>query len=142
MNSNRVSASGVEMPPTFKSMAFPEAKKILNALCLKLDGKPASSNKYKSEAPNPAGAQEAWWIENDDTYPPFDSPRCKAYLRAYIEIAGPVFFGSGIPLDRGLLHPDRGVMKAMLLAGCVTIGVTKRGLFELTQKGKDLIDGL
>jgi hypothetical protein len=30
-------------------------------------------------------------------------------------------------------------MKAMLLAECVTLGVTKPGLFELTQKGKDLI---
>jgi hypothetical protein len=37
------------------------------------------------------------------------------------------------------MHPDRGVMKAMLLAECVTLGVAKRGLFELTQKGKELI---
>ncbi len=40
------------------------------------------------------------------------------------------------------MHPDRGVMKAMLRAECVTIGVTKRGLFELTQKGRELIAGI
>lgn len=40
------------------------------------------------------------------------------------------------------MHPDRGVMKAMLLAECVTLGVTKRGLFELTKKGRDLIAGI
>jgi len=130
------------MPPTFKKMTFREARDILNNLCLKLDGKEASSNKSVSDTPNPDGAQESWWVENDETCPSFDSPRCKAYLRAYIEIAGPVFYGSGIPLDRGLMHPDRGVMKAMLQAGCVTLGVTKRGLFELTQKGKDLIAGI
>jgi hypothetical protein len=107
-----------------------------------LDGKSASTNKNPSEKPNPNGAEKSWWIENDETLPPFDSPRCRAYLRAYAEIAGPVFYGSGIPLERGLMHPDRGVMKAMLLAECVTLGVTKRGLFELTEKGRDLIAGI
>jgi hypothetical protein len=130
------------MPPTFKKKTFRAAKSLLNNLCLALDGKVASSNKNVSETQNPDGAQESWWIENDETCPPFDSPRCKAYLRAYVEIAGPVFYGSGIPLDRGLMHPDRGVMKAMLQAECVTLGVTKRGLFELTQKGRDLIAGI
>ena len=54
----------------------------------------------------------------------------------------PVFYGTGIPLERGLMHPDRGVMKAMLQAECVTLGVSKGGLFELTQKGTDLIAGI
>lgn len=130
------------MLPTFKKMAFREARDLLNNLCLMLDGKPASTNKSPSETSNPDGAQESWWIENNETRPPFDSPRCKAYLRAYIEIAGPMFYGTGIPLDRGLMHPDRGVMKAMLQAECVTLGVRKRGLFELTQKGTDLIAGI
>ncbi|MBU6463588.1 hypothetical protein [Bradyrhizobium sp.] len=130
------------MPPPFKKMTFREARALLNSLCLMLDGKPASTNKNASEKPNPDGAEESWWIENDKTLPPFDSSRCRAYLRAYAEIAGPVFYGSGIPLERGLLHPDRGVMKAMLLAECVTLGVAKRGLFELTEKGRDLIAGI
>jgi hypothetical protein len=130
------------MSPAFKKMTFREARALLNSLCLMLDGKPASTNKNQSEKSNPNGAEKSWWIENDETFPPFDSPRCKAYLRAYAEIAGPVFYGTGIPLERGLMHPDRGIMKAMLLAECVTLGVTKRSLFELTQKGRDLIAGI
>jgi hypothetical protein len=39
------------------------------------------------------------------------------------------------------MYPDRGVMKAMLQAGCVTLGNSKPGLFELTQKGEELIAG-
>ncbi|MCK1580665.1 HNH endonuclease [Bradyrhizobium sp. 168] len=130
------------MQPTFKRKTFRDARKLLNDFCLMLDGKEASSNKHASKAPNVYGAQELWWLENKKPAPPFDSPRSKAYLRAYIEIAGPMFYGSGIPLDRGLLHPDRGVMKAMLEAGCVTLGRNKRGIFELTPKGNDLIAGV
>jgi hypothetical protein len=53
-----------------------------------------------------------------------------------------LFYGTGIPLDRDLLLPDRGVMKSLLLAGCVEIGQTRPGLFELTAKGRELIAGL
>src|SRR5258706_6502153 len=130
---------GGKMQPSLKRKTFRDARKILNDLCLMLDGKEASSNKNASETPNPDGVQESWWLENKEACPQFDSPRSKAYLRAYIEIAGPMFYGSGIPLDRGLMHPDRGVMKAMLQAGCVRFGTSKRGLFELTHKGNDLI---
>ncbi|HEV7880202.1 MAG TPA: hypothetical protein VGP39_19260 [Bradyrhizobium sp.] len=128
-----------KMPPTFKRKTFREARNILNSLCLEFDGKEASTNKRASQTPNSEGKHESWWLENDETCPPFDSPRSIAYLRAYAEIAGPMFYGSGIPLDRGLMHPDRAVMKAMLRAGCVTLGTTKPGLFELTKKGSDLI---
>ncbi len=114
------------MSEPFKKKTFAEARNILNDLCLKLDGKEASSNKTVSEQRNEDGLHEAWWVENDETSPPFDSARCKAYLRAYAEITGPVFYGSGIPLDRDLMHPDRGVMKAMPQSGCVTLGATKR----------------
>ena len=130
------------MPPIFRRKSFREARQILIDLCLRLDGKEASTNKSKSEKPNLDGAQEAWWLENNETSPPFDSPRSKAYLRAYVEVAGPMFYGSGIPLESGLMHPDRGVMKAMLQSGCVTLGKGKRGLFELTPKGKDLISAI
>ncbi|GAA0575977.1 hypothetical protein GCM10009416_13370 [Craurococcus roseus] len=52
--------------------------------------------------------------------PPAGSPRTKAYLRAYVRIAGarPIF-AKGIPLEDGYLLLDRGVMKALLLAGHV-----------------------
>ena len=130
------------MWPTFKTKTFGDAKEILNDHCLRLDLKKASSNKNASKTRNPDGAQKSWWLKNKDKCPPFDGPRCKAYLRAYIEIAGPMFYGSGIPLDDGLMHPDRGVMKALLQAGCVTLGKNKRGIFELTPKGNALIAGV
>jgi hypothetical protein len=87
-----------EMPPTFKKMTFREARNILNNLCLNLDGKEASSNKNVSESLNPDGAQESWWVENNETCPAFENPRCKAYLRAYIEIAGTVRIASDVPV--------------------------------------------
>ena len=130
------------MPPTFKVKTFGDAKEILNDHCLRFDLKKASSNKNASKKRNPDGAQKSWWLKNKDKCPPFDGPRCRAYLQAYIEIAGPTFYGSGIPLDDGLMHPDRGVMKALLQAGCVTLGKHKRGIFELTPKGKALIAGI
>jgi hypothetical protein len=72
---------GGKMQATFKRKAFRDARKLLNDLCLMLDGKEASSNRNASQTPNPDGAQ----------------------------------------------------------AGCVTLGTNKRGLFELTHKGNDLI---
>lgn len=136
-------SGGNEMVQTFKKKTFREARNILNDLCIRLDGKEASTNKVVSETRNLEGMTERWWLDHDDTCPPHDSPRSRAYLAAYSQIGGPVFFGSGIPLnDGGLLQPDRGVMKSMLLAECVTLGVSRRGLFELTQKGKDLIAGI
>jgi hypothetical protein len=130
------------MQPTFKRKTFRDARNLLNDLCLMLDGKEASSNRNASETPNPDGAQESWWLGNKRPAPQFDSPRSKAYLRAYIEIAGPMFYGSGIPLDQGFMHPDRVVMKALLQADCVTLGKSKRGIFELTPKGNSLIAGI
>lgn len=128
------------MQPTFEKKTFRYANQLLNEFCLTLNGKKASSNKSTREKPNPDGAQETWWLKKKGQCPPFDSPRCKAYLRAYVEIAGPHFFGSGIPLDEGYIYPDRGVMKALLQADCVTL--SNRGIFELTTKGHNLIAGI
>ena len=130
------------MVTVVRRKTFAEARQILNDLCVRLDGKEASTNRRPGRERNLEGEQRSWWIEHDETCPPFDSPRCKAYLAAYVLIAGPLFYGTGIPLDRDLLHPDRGVMKSLLLAGCVEIGRTKPGLFELTGKGRALIAGL
>jgi hypothetical protein len=130
------------MVPVVRRRTFVEARQILNELCLRLDGKEASTNKRASQERNLNGVLRSWWVEHDEVCPPFDSPRSKAYLAAYVLIAGPLFYGTGIPLDRDLLLPDRGVMKSLLLAGCVEIGQTRPGLFELTAKGRELIAGL
>lgn len=126
---------------TFKIKTFAEARSVLNDFCQRMDKKPASTNRASKKKPNPDGNVEAWWLAHKGTTPSFDSDRSRAYLSAYVEIAGPHFYGSGIPLENGFLYPDRGVMKAMLQAGCVTIGANKQGLFELTSKGRKLTSG-
>jgi hypothetical protein len=124
----------------FKKKSFDEARKILNEFCLSMDGKSASTNKTLTDKPNPAGNDKGWWLEHGHA-PAFNSNRSRAYLRAYVAIAGPNFYGSGIPLEHGFMRPDRGVMKGLLQADCVTIGTTKPGIFELTPKGRKLISG-
>lgn len=126
---------------TFKIRTFSEARSILDDFCQRMDKKPASTNKAAKKKPNPAGNSETWWLAHNGATPAFDSDRSKAYLSAYVEIAGPYFLGSGIPLEDGFLWPDRGVMKAMLKAGCVKLGASKQGLFELTPKGRKLVGG-
>ncbi|MGY3496763.1 HNH endonuclease [Bradyrhizobium sp. USDA 4502] len=123
---------------TFKTKTFSEARSILDNFCQRIDNKPASTNKTSKTKPNPYGNSEAWWLAHKGT-PSFDGDRSRAYLSAYVEIAGPHFYGSGIPLEDGYMYPDRGVMKAMLHAGCVTIGKSEQGLFELTPRGRKLI---
>ena len=107
---------------TFKIKTFAEARSILDDLCHRIDKKSASTNKTLKKKPNLDGNSEAWWLAHKGTTPAFNSNRSIAYLTAYVVIAGPDFSGSGIPLKDGFMYPDRGVMKAMLHAGCVTIG--------------------
>ncbi|MCK1607251.1 HNH endonuclease [Bradyrhizobium sp. 166] len=126
---------------TFEMKTFAEARSILDEFCLRIDKKPASTNKTLKKKPNQDGNSEAWWLAQKDATPAFDSNRSIAYLTAYVQIAGSRFYGSGIPLEDGFMYPDRGVMKAMLHAGCVTIGINKQGLFKLTPKGRKLISG-
>ncbi|MGY3547096.1 hypothetical protein [Bradyrhizobium sp. USDA 4469] len=124
---------------TFKIKTFAEARSILNDLCHRIDKKPASTNETLKKKPNLDGNSEAWWLAHKGTTPAFDSNRSIAYLTAYVEIAGPSFYGSGISLEDGYMYPDRGVMKGMLQAGCVTFRKNTQGLFELTPKGRKLI---
>lgn len=85
------------------------------------------------------GGNLNWWLENRDTIEPWDGPRSRAYLTAYVEIAGPIFFGTGIPLHDGYLQPDRGVMKRLLDTGAVTLDKAKFR-FSLNDKGRHLIE--
>jgi hypothetical protein len=79
----------------FKKKSFEEARKILDDLCLSIDGKVASTNKRPLDRSNPDGNKTAWWLEHTGRLPSFESNRSKAYLRAYVEIAGPHFCGAG-----------------------------------------------
>ena len=120
-------------------MRFADAKKLLDARCRAVNGKIASTNKTPSKEPNLPGREQTWWLEHQGSCPPHDSPRSKAYLRTYVEIGEPIFFASGIPLTGGFMHPDRAVMKALLMADCVVLNGDHYSRFELTQKGQELI---
>jgi hypothetical protein len=114
-----------------------EARRILTAYCEKLTGKPPSTFKITKER-NENGKSLNWWMENRDAVDSWDGPRSRAYLQAYVEIAGPIFFGSGIPLHDGFLQPDRGVMKRLFEAGAVTLD-EKTSKIIINNKGRELI---
>jgi hypothetical protein len=122
-------------------MKHSEAQRILHRYCLALDGKAPSSNRVVAKVDNAAARQLSWWLQNPGSGPPADSPRSKAYLRAYLEIAGQRFFASGIPLNDGYMHPDRGVMKALLASGDVRLTDEPSPRFEVTSKGQLLLEG-
>lgn len=124
-------------PP--RRLRYREAWEILRSHCLAIVGEPPSSNKYPCKKQNLAGANASWWLAHTGSIPPANSPRSVAYLAAYTDIAGPLFFGMGIPLagGDGFLLPDRGVMKALLLEDYVTLDV--QGRFQLTDRGRDVL---
>ena len=115
-----------------------EFKRRLDQLCHQADGKPASSNKTLKKEQNREAANREWWLANQGKCGRYDTPRYVAYLKAYIELAEPIFYATGIPLVDGYLYPDRGIMKAMLLADCVVLN-EQDNRFELTDRGRDLL---
>jgi hypothetical protein len=125
-----------------KRMNYRNAKKLLDAYCLREDNKPASTNKVPSKEKNAKGTSEAWWLQHLGTCPSCNSSRTRAYLKAYIHIGKEIFFSTGIPLADGFMLPDRGVMKSLLLAGAVRIDQDRHGLFVLTESGRNLISDM
>ncbi len=115
-----------------------EARRILKGYCLRETGDPPSTSQVTRDL-NRNGRDETWWLENMSTCPPWDGARTKAYFKAYVEIAGERFFGTGIPIHDKYLQPDRAVMKSLLEAGCVTLD---RGKFVVTSKGQELLSSI
>lgn len=126
-----------ETAPVYKRPSFSQARSILVKHCLELVGEKPSTNKTPHKHQNTEGRSEQWWLAHQGHVPKFDNPRSIVYLKAYAEIAGPCFYGTGIPLTDAFLHPDRGVMKALLIAECVELD--NRGRFVMTDRGLDLV---
>ena len=112
-----------------------QAKKILDDYCLRETGKPASSAQITKDM-RKEGRKSEWFLAHQDTCPPWDGERTRAYFKAYVEIAGARFYGSGIPVHDRYMQPDRAVMKSLLLAECVFL---EGGKFILTPKGEALL---
>jgi hypothetical protein len=97
---------------------------------------PRSTNKNAKRHPLPDGERLTYWLSGAQTKKHWSTNRTAAYLATYVEFHGGSFAGSGIPLDDGYVHPDKGVMCSLLDGKCVKfIGHT----FRLTEKGWALI---
>jgi hypothetical protein len=120
-------------------MKFSEARKILNDYCIRIVGEPASTNKSAAKDRRMEGARRAFWLENQGTVPAYNSNRTVAYLLAYLEIGEARMFGTGIPIEGRFIHPDRAVMKSLLLEELLQIDEAKSGKFSLTDSGKDFV---
>jgi hypothetical protein len=118
-------------------MNFQDAREILNHWSSFFDPSvtEASSNTSVKPAARGESARKSWWYDSDGIID-WRSPRCSAYLVAYIQIAnGPIPL-TGIAIDDGFIHPDRSVMQALDHAGCVRM---IDGMFHLTEKGEALV---
>lgn len=113
-----------------------QAIAILDKHCFELNGKQASTSTI-IEKPQTEYVSKAAWLTNPKPANPAALPRHKAYIRAYMEIAGDNFYGAGIPLsDCKYLRADKAVMKNMLVHEMVELNA---GSFCLTDKGHDFI---
>ena len=74
-----------------------EARRILEAYCLRETGKPPSTSQVTTDF-HRDGRDETWWLQNMGTCPPWSGARTKAEGKAYGDIAGERFFGTGIPI--------------------------------------------
>ena len=118
-------------------MNFGDAREILNHWSSFFDPgvSEASSNKRPEPVPRSEAARKAWWYDSDRVID-WRSPRCSAYLVAYLQIANGPIPQTGIPLDDGFIHPDRSVMQPLDHAGCVRM---VDGFFHLTERGEALV---
>lgn len=113
-----------------------EAKEILERHC-GLAGQGVSSFTVNGTA-RPEGKERAWWTERMRPTEAADTQRSIAYLRAYVEIAGPYFFATGIGLEGAFLHPDKSVIKRLFDEGFLQLDEAS-GRFSLTTKGQALL---
>lgn len=107
-----------------------EAKALLDAICLEIDGKPASA-KTTGRKPFSECASRDWWFAADKMHA--STNRVRALLTSYVQIGGDRFPMTGIPLSDGYLRPDRTVMRILVDQGRVNIA---DGWFELTDAGR------
>jgi hypothetical protein len=117
-----------------------QAHQILNAICIAIVGKPASTHKnpqnYKRED---AAYNLEWWLDSPDQENPYQSRRYEAYLRAYLAMGGNEIIATGIPLHgEKYLRPDKGIMKALLVHELVALN---NGIFQLTRLGQAYLNG-
>lgn len=118
---------------TGKLLSMAEAKDRIDAICLEIDGHPASA-KTTSRHPFDECALPEWWLDRSGSLK--ITTRRVALLMAYVELGGEVFPMTGIPLADGYLRPDRTGMRALVLSNMVRL---ENASFQVTDKGRALL---
>lgn len=111
------------------------AVRIIDALALSIDKKPASAKTFASK-PADETSFENW--QNASYATKQDSTRTKALVLAYTMFSGGKLPKEGIRIDGAWFHPDIWVVKAMLNNEYLVEAVDGAH-FELTSKGWALI---
>lgn len=117
-------------------MNFNEAQKIILSNCLKIDGKPNSSNKTVKTQPNTEALDRDWWYagSSDRDKPP--GTRGIALLLSYLQICGDHIPMDGLLLSDGYIWPDRAVIRRFDKFGYIRM---ENGVMTLTEEGKSLL---
>jgi hypothetical protein len=117
-----------------------EAKAVLNRHTDGLTDKSSSSSTPTTAPANPALNEQSYWAGVSENMA--NTQRSKAYLRAYLEIAGDMpIFGTGIRLDKGRMPLDKSVMHRLEREELVEFGkVGGELIFILTPKGQKWIE--
>jgi hypothetical protein len=127
-------------------MTFDQFRQLLTNLSILLDDQPRPSAHNKNES-GPIPSDEdgdpntvSWWQARQKAANA-QTPRTKAFLLAYVAVAGSGIPARGIELDDGWVHPDRGIMKAMLQNGYLSFVGGEASTFEVTPNGRSLLLG-
>lgn len=114
------------------------AEAIINALALKIDGKPSSSKPFSEVPYDGLSSYDNWGQSHNDSKN--DTPRTKALLTAYVMFCGGRIPLRGIPLVQGYIRPDLWVAGALVKKGYWTVD-TEAEEFVMTQQGWEFLAG-
>lgn len=91
----------------------PTARRILDALALAIDNKPASAKTFQN-SPFTEAADLSWWEKYDN---PMDTRRTEALTIAYLVFSGGRIPKQGIQLAGAYFRPDQYIVGAFLKNG-------------------------
>lgn len=113
-----------------------EAQQIILSNCLKIDGKPNSSNKTVKKQPNTEALDRNWWYagSSDRDKPP--GTRGIALFLSYLQISDDHIPMDGLVLSDGYIWLDRAVMRRLDKFGYIRM---ENGVMTPTKKGRALL---
>ena len=118
-----------------------EAQAILREEIAKFPSRIDFMMDIKKSGPRAEAAAIEWWRKDFVDVESATTDRNKAFLRAYLRIAGgPRLWAVGLPLaDRGRVYMDRSVMRRLERDGYVAFVEGHDPYFEVTPLGETLV---